>query len=97
MYAGCESLKTLVVPDSVRLFRYRLDRWQIPTQTRIVLHKELELSMLFAEMADPETKADRREELERQIRIELVKLGHHRKTSKQKKARTKPKAAAKKK
>jgi hypothetical protein len=96
-YAGCDALKTIVVPDSVRLFRYRLDRWQIPTQARIILHKELELSMLFAEMADPETKADRREELDRQIRIELAKLGRHRKTSKQKKVRTKPKATAKKK
>ena len=80
-------METLIVPNSVHLFRYRLDRWQIPQKTRIVLHKELEISMLFAEMTAPETTDERRAELDKQIKYELVKIGRHRKTRKKKKTR----------
>ena len=79
VFAGCDALKTLVVPDSHRLLRYRLDRWEVPSDTQIVLHGEIALSLLFAEMTDPNTDAERRRELHREIRKGLVKTGHRRK------------------
>ena len=78
LFAKCRKLATIVVSDSHRIFQHLLDRWEVPLDTRIVLHGELRLSLLFAEMSAEETTKERREELEREIRKHLAKTGHRR-------------------
>ena len=47
--------------------------------TQIILHGEIQLSLLFAEMTNEETAPERREELHREIKKQLMRTGHRRK------------------
>ena len=70
-----------MVPNSHRVFRHLLDRWEVPLSTHTVLHGELHLSLLFAEMSAEETGEERREELSREIKLGLMKTGHRRRNT----------------
>ena len=74
VFAGCDALKTLVLPDNLRLLRYRLDRWNVPTDTSVVFHEELQLAALNDELSLPETTEERGEELRAEIKRRMGRL-----------------------
>ena len=74
IFADCEQMRVLVVADSRPIFRHRKDRWGVPKETHIILHSELTLALLFAELSDPETGLERKQELRGRIRKRVAKM-----------------------
>ena len=82
--ADCPSLEVLVLPDSNRFFRHRLDKWGVPRETQIILYSDLKIACLFAELAEEMTSPERKQELRREIleRISRTKRRNRRRSSK---------------
>ena len=41
IFTGCDALQLLVVSNAHRMVGYRFDRWDVPSRTRVILHKQL--------------------------------------------------------
>ena len=73
-FAGCTALEVLVVPDGLLFSGRKRERWRVPARAQMIYHSELEISLLFAELASSDTPEDRKTELRQEIRQRLRQL-----------------------
>ena len=68
VFAGCDAIETVVADDKRTLSRSRLMLLGVPSEAHVLSHRELGEALLYAELADPETTADRKREIEASLK-----------------------------
>ena len=77
IFASCDSLSVLVLPEEAKPFlRRRRERWEVRKETQIILHSELKIALLFAELADADVSLERKQELRALIRRRMARMKH---------------------
>ena len=74
IFLGCDALGVLVLSDSVRRIRRKEGKWSVPEIANLVLHSELKLALLFAELTKEETDAERKAVIRTEIRRHIKHL-----------------------
>ena len=63
-----------MVPEGLLFPSRKRERWRVPARAQMIYHSELEITLLFTELAASDTPDDRKIELRQEIRQRLHRI-----------------------